>query len=355
MNKKLVIALHTAYWLCYSLLLAVLLMLIYMQWAFQQKGLQPRHFLFIQLFCTLTILPAIISFYAAYSFLMPRFLAEKKSLALTVSGMGTAVISSLLTTTCIALLFGEHFVFMRTLKGVLEQATVPFFLSVIHGVLGLVLRGFVAWFGENRAKMELQERNAQLELDLIKAHLDPHFLFNTLNNIDVLIEQDSKRASAYLQKLSGILRFMLYDTKAETMPLSEELAYIRQYLELQKIRSANPDFVRFSIEGAIAEWRIAPMLFMPFIENAFKFAEHKKSGAAITISFRCNAKECMFECENNYVPNSVASKHQSGLGTTLLKRRLELLYPNAHEISIVVDDTTYKVRLTIQNTITTTS
>lgn len=345
MKKQFVIALHVAYWLCYALLLAVIMLLIYMQVPFRQKGVPPYHFPFVWLLSVMTIVPAILSFYGAYFVLMPRFLATKKFMKLSIVGLGMAFFAALIATGLTIPLFPRLFVVVQTLQGFVAQMFLPFMLACIHGVLGLILSGFVRWFEENRIKSALQEQNLSMELALIKAQLDPHFLFNTLNNIDVLIERDSVRASAYLQKLSSILRFILYDAKAALMPLGEELEHIRNYIDLQKIRTANPDFIRFSVEGAWTAREVAPMLFMPFIENAFKFAEHRKTGTAVNITFTLHEEQCMFVCENSYSNNTPQNKEQSGLGASLIRRRLELLYPARHRLSICDNDHVYRVEL----------
>ncbi len=115
-------------------------------------------------------------------------------------------------------------------------------IAFANGVLALVIRGFITFYGEIRLKEDLKRQNAELELALIKSQISPHFLFNTLNNIDVLIEKDAfARASSYLNKLSDILRFMLYETKTDRISIGEELRYIREYIELQMIRTAHPE------------------------------------------------------------------------------------------------------------------
>jgi LytS/YehU family sensor histidine kinase len=133
-------------------------------------------------------------------------------------------------------------------------------------------------------------------------------------------------ASNYLNKLSGIMRFMLYETQAESIPLSKELDYIEQYIALQKIRFSNPEKVQFSVHGSVDAQRIAPMLFIPFIENAFKFGETKKSEAMISIEFRISAKEIQFECKNAFQPTLESTK-DSGLGNVLIAKRIAHLYP----------------------------
>ncbi len=120
-----------------------------------------------------------------------------------------------------------------------------------------------------------------MELALVKSQINPHFLFNTINNIDVLISKDAERASAYLNKLSDIMRFMLYETKPAKIPLPKELTYIEKFIELQKIRTTNEHYVNYSIKGDTANFMIPPMLLISFIENAFKYADNKKVENAI--------------------------------------------------------------------------
>lgn len=311
----------------------------------QPKGVLPYHLVFLQLFCVMTIVPAILSFYGSYTVLMPHFLATKKYLKLSITGLCMAICSAIVTASLIAIFFRSHLVFASTLRGMLDQTILPFMLSCIHGVLGLILSGFVQWFEENRIKSALQEQNLSMELALLKAKLDPHFLFNTLNNIDVLIEQDSTRASAYLQKLSSLLRFVLYDATSDIIPLQDEIIYIQKYIDVQSLRTPNPDFVHFEVVGRHDSILLPPMLFMPFIENAFKFAEHKKSGMAVSISFTLQESECIFVCENSYIHNTPISKEQSGLGTSLIRRRLELLFPTTHQLTIEDSNNRYRVEL----------
>src|SRR6185503_21279079 len=120
-----------------------------------------------------------------------------------------------------------------------------FVIAAIHGTIALVIRGFITWYTEIKLKEELAQRNFEMELALIKSQINPHFLFNTINNIDVLITKQPELASLYLNKLSDILRYMIYETKTEKISLATELDYIEKYLELQKIRTTNPNYVNF--------------------------------------------------------------------------------------------------------------
>jgi LytS/YehU family sensor histidine kinase len=158
------------------------------------------------------------------------------------------------------------------------------FISSICGIVALILKGFITWFNEIKLKELLREKNYEMEMSLIKSKLDPHLLFNTINNIDALILKDAVAASDYLNKLSDIMRFMLYETKADKIFLSKEIEYIDKYIALQKIRTANENHVHFAVTGIPGNKLIAPMVFIPFIENAFKHTNNKKLENAITIN-----------------------------------------------------------------------
>ena len=120
------------------------------------------------------------------------------------------------------------------------------FIGLICGIVALVIKGFITWFNEIKLKEALKEKNHEMEMALIKSQLDPHLLFNTINNIDALILKDAVAASDYLNKLSDIMRFMLYETKPDKILLSKEIEYIEKYIALQKIRTANRNYVHFT-------------------------------------------------------------------------------------------------------------
>jgi LytS/YehU family sensor histidine kinase len=220
-------------------------------------------------------------------------------------------------------------------------------LSLVHGIIALVMKGFINWYRDIKIKEELQQKNFATELALVKSQLSPHFLFNTINNIDVLIEKDATRASAYLNKLSDIIRFMLYETKGENIPLQKELAYIDKYIDLQKIRTANTNFIQYTAEGNTAAWSIAPMLFIPFIENAFKHSGNKKTDHAIVIRITAADKALHFHCENHTSENPMIGHKAGGLGNELIAKRLGLLYPGKHTLEMKKENNIFKVQLTI--------
>jgi LytS/YehU family sensor histidine kinase len=223
------------------------------------------------------------------------------------------------------------------------------FGAAVNGIIGLVMKGFISWYGDIRVKAALNQKNVETELALVKSQLNPHFLFNTINNIDVLITIDPIRASVYLNQLSDIMRFMLYETKTADIALAKELAYIEKYIALQKIRTSNPDAVSYIVAGDPGAIRIAPMLFMPFIENAFKHAEsNKTTSRAIAIYITIEDDTTCFECENIYTEGSEVMNN-GGLGNDLITKRLHLLYPHTHLLEIIKQNNIYKIKLVIRH------
>jgi LytS/YehU family sensor histidine kinase len=223
------------------------------------------------------------------------------------------------------------------------------FIASISGIGAVVIKGFITWFEEIKLKEALKQKNHETEMALIKSQLDPHFLFNTLNNIDVLILKDATEASNYLNKLSDILRFMLYETKTDEILLKKEIEYIEKYIELQKIRTSNANYVSFEIIGTLDMRTIAPMVFIPFIENAFKHSTNKKIDNAIRVQLFINQDSSIFVCENKFDPNRKVKQESNGLGNDLIQKRLHLIYPDQHWLEIDRQINLYSVKLTIKN------
>ena len=225
-----------------------------------------------------------MGFYSFYTFLFERYFVRKKIGSLCLYGIFAALFCGIVGTLLANIVL--HIVGKEGSHEFLEFVGQIFVITVnamACGIIGLVMKGFITSYGDIKLKADLENKNNQMELALVKSQINPHFLFNTINNIDVLIEKDAVKASAYLNKLSDIMRFMLYETKEERTPLKQELTYIEKYIDLQRIRTSNPNYVNYNVEGKPDNLVIAPMLFIPFIENAFKHAENKKIENAINI------------------------------------------------------------------------
>lgn len=348
MRKSFVILFHIGFWACYFLLVFITLGLYYR--SNHNAFLVMNAFKSILLFA---FIPSSISYFLYYFFLFPRYLQQKKILLSITYGLlisvGAAVIGYLLI---------RYFIESGQIidmdeggkKGrstAINVIIVMTFIGLLCGVVALVIKGFITWFNEIKLKEELKEKSHQMEMALVKSQFDPHLLFNTINNIDSLILKDAVRASEYLNKLSDIIRFVLYETKGDTILLSREIEYITKYIELQKIRTANENYVNFTITGSIGDKRIAPMIFIPFIENAFKHTTNKKLENAITVSLHIKDDTIQLVCENKYDAKQPLQQTDGGLGNQLVQKRLDLIYSGRHTLEVVKSDELYSVNLTI--------
>ena len=349
MKKSIVVLLHLGYWIGYFLIISFIYSLVRMS----PGGGQNPLLLFLKMALGFAIIPSIVAFYSAYLFLFPKYLSQKKLPTFFAFGFLTVIICAVLGELVLSLLIGGvgdggrgKLIFPNYEP---SEIMVALFLiavfATVHGAFGLLVKGFITSYNDITLKEELNKKNYETELALMKAQINPHFLFNTINNIDVLIQKDATKASEYLNKLSDIMRFMLYETKTEKIELSKELSYIEKYIELQKIRTSNTNYIKYEVKGSTDNILIEPMLFIPFIENAFKHSENKKIDNAVNVSIVIEKDKLIFTCENIYSSSPQFKPEYSGLGNELIKRRLALLYPNKHTFTITNKNEVYNVNL----------
>ena len=300
-------------------------------------------------------IPSFISFYCYYFLLFPRYLQQKKFLLSIIVGILISNCASIAAYILHRYLIESGYVIDMDEGGkhgrstAARTITVMTFIGSICGMVALVIKGFITWFNEIKIKEALKEKNHEMEMALIKSKLDPHLLFNTINNIDALIIKDAVEASNYLNKLSDIMRFMLYETMADKILLSQEIEYIEKYIALQKIRTANLNYVHFSVVGIVCNKMIAPMVFIPFIENAFKHTNNKKLENAITVNIVIMDKTIQLVCENKFDSKAKIQQVNSGLGNELIQKRLSLIYAEKHMLEVHKTNELYTVNLTIIN------
>ena len=344
MRRGVVALLHAGYWAAYLGVLALALAVLRLQVDPAGPLLSPR---LAARLGVLAVAPNVAAFYLSYLVLFPRFLARRRIAGLLAAGTATSLGCAALGTlgTCLASAPGQGICTSGAeLAGVMAWLA-P--VAAAHALVALGMRGFTGWYGDLRVKEELARRTHEVESALVRSTLDPHFLFNTLNNLDVLIERDPAAASAYLNKLCDLMRFVLYEARAETIPLAAELAYIETYLDLERIRSANPRHVACAVSGDPGGLRIAPMVFIPFLENAFKHAASSRTGTDIEVEVRIEGRRVRFRCANRHRGAAGPASEPGGLGNPLMARRLELLYPGRHTLEVADDGGTWTVRLTV--------
>ena len=213
---------------------------------------------------------------------------------------------------------------------------------------GSLLRGFIFWIESAGQKEELVKRNLQLELDSLRSQVNPHFLFNTLNNIDALILSQPRKASEMLITLSDVMRHMLYQTRDATVTLGMENTHLLNVVALHRIRFQQPDYIQYESKIASPEMAIAPLLFLPFVENACKFVQYRDRLPAILISMHQAGKKLLFTCSNTYNATAVLDQQNGGIGLENVKKRLQLLYPDHHQLDIQFKDNEFLVALAIE-------
>jgi two-component system, LytTR family, sensor kinase len=222
-------------------------------------------------------------------------------------------------------------------------------LVIITGTYAVLIRFMIDWFDAQKMKDELINQRQTSELALLRSQVNPHFLFNTLNNIYSLVYKKSDEAPAAVMKLSSIMRYMLYDSNSDHVHLDKEVDYLKSFIELQELRINQNGYVEFKIEGEIENSTIAPMLLIPFVENAFKHGG-KNHTPGIIIHLYIEENQMRFEVDNYKKKNLLAQKDEvGGIGLQNIKRRLELLYHEKQSLQIIEDKEMFKIKLIIEN------
>ncbi len=272
---------------------------------------------------------ALVNFYTFYFYVQPLFLDSGKFVTYLFISIGLSVISSLV-------FVGSFWIFFESFRPYAIQK----FVEGIGGTFlisqcGSLLKGFVNWNESLHQKTELENRSLKNELSMLKAQLSPHFLFNTLNNIDTLIYKSQDEASAMLIRLSELLRYMLYESETKEVLIDKELEYLQQLTDLQKLRFQEREFIELKINNHNSELKIAPLLLLPFVENAFKFVSNAQQLPAIKISIDVEENHIHFRCENYFnASENTSGVNTGGIGLINARRRLELLYPDRFKLAI---------------------
>ena len=226
-----------------------------------------------------------------------------------------------------------------------------FFYNVVSATytvfLTLALFLFKKWYQKEIDNKELEQVNTETELKYLKSQINPHFLFNSLNSLYALTLKKSDNAPEVVLKLSDLLRYLLYEAGEKKVPLSKEINYMKNYVELEQLRQGDRTSVHLSIAGDDSDCTIEPMLFVPFIENAFKHGVNNSMEASVVdVDLKVNNGLMVFKISNDKPEHSTLkdADYKGGIGLTNVKKRLDLLYPD-HEIDIKDTKNKYTVTL----------
>jgi hypothetical protein len=293
---------------------------------------------------------AVLIGYLNYFIFLPVFLKDKK--------LGKYLLQFLLTFGVLISLrvaLGRYVIegftggtgFIYTTRYVIQVVTTNLFIVIFLGMM----RFAVDWFEFEARQKNVENERLTAELNFLKAQINPHFLFNTLNNLYYLAYTQSGKTTEVIAKLSQMMRYMIYDSNYPLVPLSKEIEYMENYISLERLRLNAEIPIRFTIEGGNPQdYLIAPLIFITFLENAFKHGvsnNHPK--AWVDISIRLDGKECVYRVENSKIPFAKPEAEQkSGIGLQNVKRRLELSYPGKHRLTVDNLADKYSVQLNIQ-------
>lgn len=228
-------------------------------------------------------------------------------------------------------------------------------LTIITGNLLVLATGlFYGLVRERNQQIRRQERleleNLEAEVKYLRSQINPHFLFNTLNNIFAITQRnDDKEGGDALLRLSGLMRYMLYDSVGESIGLHQEIEHLNNYMDLMllKYKADDPPEIDFQIEGQAESLRVAPLILLPFVENAFKHGIDNKGKGHIHMKVIALEREIKFSVINSRFPERSASNEHAGIGLENVKRRLEHHYQGKYELEINISEDEYQVALRV--------
>lgn len=288
----------------------------------------------------------LVPIYLSVFVLTPRFLLRNKVGTYVVSVIlciGLAlVLSYLLRSETIRV---EYEKFQFWIASFLVISSVIQLLLIIAGASAVIV--FQDYVRHGQRIDQLENATMKSELEQLKNQINPHFLFNMLNNANVLVRENPAEAVLLLSKLKDLLKYQLKDSVSEEVRLKDEVCFLSDYLNMEKIRRDNFDFI-VSTEGDIEEVVIAPLLFIPFVENAVKHNNDNKKLSYAHLYFKMENENLIFICINSKPIEQKEQPVDGGLGLANIRRRLELLYGSDHSLGIEETDITYSINLRLK-------
>ncbi len=290
----------------------------------------------------------IIIVYFNLYYLIPNYLREVSGINYAVALVVTAIILTPIKTLVFYLLFSDQPSVQSYF--ITKQGSI-FFALLFYGAVSTIFQIILDWQKGSVEKLELQHKNTETELNFLKTQINPHFLFNTLNNLYALTLKKSEQAPEIVLKLSEMMRYMLYECNEEQVPLRKEVNYLENYLELEKLRQKKNITIDFLVEGVINNQKIAPLIFIPFLENSFKHGVNNQiKDGYVKILLKILDNEVDFSIENSKTEAAPKpyGKKSGGIGLVNVRRRLNLLYPNKHKLIIQDNPNNYCIELKIK-------
>ena len=319
-------------------------------------GHQQKEYTYTLYFVGILLPITMVTAYILIYYLVPRYLLNKRYFAFIVRTVFTILASFYLGTMAIFMML---FFFIYGDGPQMDPSTVDvYFLAVgMYFVImaAVVIKLFKLWYEKQQTESKLEKEKLQAELNMLKSQIHPHFLFNTLNNIYSLALQKSDAAPEMLVKLSEILHYILYECNGPFVPLEKEIYLLKNYVDLEKIRYDERLELDWIVPGKPPPIDLAPMILLPFVENAFKHGASKvREKALLRIELTVKSKTLEFRVTNNKPAGSINVKEggEHGLGLKNVRQRLEMIYPEKHRLEILEEEKTFSVYLFIDTEVT---
>lgn len=221
-----------------------------------------------------------------------------------------------------------------------------FFLALFGTFAGLVTKLSLEWTQAKKRIRQVEYEKTKAELEYLKSQVNPHFLFNALNTIYFQLDESKASARTSLLLFSDILRYQLYDCNEDYVPVIKEIEYLDNYIKIQKLRKESNYSIDFSFDTVWTNEKIAPLLLISFVENAFKYvSDFPEKQNTISISAEKQDNCMKFSCVNSFDRRVTGKK---GLGIDNVKRRLELVYPGRYKLDLVTEDNYFTVLLIVE-------
>lgn len=287
---------------------------------------------------------ALVAFLINY-LLFPKFLYQQKYISFIASA-SILILCAFLTEELIL----EQIYFPDT-RGSKFSSLFYTLIGILPAIITLI--GFkLGWdlIGKQQQLEELEGAIKESELQYLKSQINPHFLFNNMNNLYAHAIENSPKTPDIILELSAVLRYMLYDCKAQWVPLNKEIKQLQNFINISELQIEERGQVNFNAPAVSNNYQIAPLILMVFVENAFKHSTASQSeDISIAVNITMTEQGLLnFSCHNSFAQQSNTDSLSSGIGLANVKKRLELLYPNAYKLNIQNHNNQYKVDLSVQ-------
>ncbi len=319
-------------------LLVIIFLPFVIIYEYRGSGISSEEMKFLYLH-TITTVFWILLFYSNTSYLIPKFLYERKYILFSIIQLLLFVLIIVSHKIFFELILPtKNFVLLISLK----YNFIPFLFTVLGSI---AIKTVSDRLKADGVATERQSEALKSELAFLRSQINPHFIFNILNNIVALSRLKSKELEPTIMKLSSLMQYMLYESNESQVLLSHEADYLTSYIDLQKQRFGKRLKINFDVDIEDDRHTIEPMLLIPFVENAFKHGMGLVPDPEIDISLKVSGNELLFEVKNKYIEDDDAKDKLSGIGLSNVKRRLELLYGPNQELKIIKQQDWFTVSL----------